>query len=88
MEPVTFTKEQAIAMYWEIAAKPPEDTGGNLRAQIRACKALYFTLGYEPAVERLSEIANIDAARTRGRRRDQEAAVKLLKILVFLDKSR
>jgi hypothetical protein len=86
MEPFTFTKEQAIAIYWGIAAKPPEDTGGNLRAQIRACKAMYFTLGHEPAVQRLSEIANIDAARTRGRRRDQEAAARLLKLLVSLIK--
>jgi hypothetical protein len=33
-------------------------------------------------LKRLSELANIDAARTKGHRRGQEAAAKLLKRLV------
>jgi hypothetical protein len=79
MEPVTFTKEQAIAGYWEIATITPEDSNGDLRAQIRACRNLYRFHGYEPALQRLSEIANIDPAKTKGRRRGQEAAAKMLK---------
>jgi hypothetical protein len=82
MEPTTFTKEKAIAILWEIAAKPPEDTRGSLTAQIRACKMMHVTLGYEPALGRLSELANIDPARTKGHGRAQEAAAKLLKRLV------
>jgi hypothetical protein len=78
MEPITFTKEDAIARYLEIAVAPPEDTKGSLRVQIRACKEMYL-LGYEPALKRLSELANIDAARTKGHRRDQESAERLLK---------
>jgi hypothetical protein len=78
MEPVTFTKEDAIARLWKIAATEPESAKGNLRDQIRACKLMY-RLGYEPALKRLSELADIDAARTRGHRRDQESAERLLK---------
>jgi hypothetical protein len=78
-EPITFTKENAIAGYLEIAMKPPEDTKGSLRDQIHACRSMYEKFGYQSALQRLSEIANIDAARTNGRRRDQESAAKLLK---------
>jgi hypothetical protein len=42
---------------------------------------IYRTLGYERALQRLSEIANIDADRTKGRRLDQKAAAKLRKRL-------
>jgi hypothetical protein len=77
-EPITFTREDAIALYLEIAVAPPEDTKGSLRVQIRACKQMYL-LGYEPALKRLSELANIDAARTKGHRRGQESAARLLK---------
>jgi hypothetical protein len=87
MGPVTWTKEQAIAAYWGIAVKAPEDMRGSLRAQIHACRSLYGNFGYEPALKRLSEIAEIDAARTKGRLRDQEAAAKLLKRLVSSIKS-
>jgi len=79
MGPVAFTKEQVIAGYWEIAMITPEDSNGDLRAQIRACRNLYRNYGYEPALKRLSEIANMDPARTKGRRRDQDAVAKLLK---------
>jgi hypothetical protein len=77
-EPISFTKEDAIATLRKLAAREPESTKGNLRGQIRACKLMY-RLGYEPALKRLSELANIDAARTKGHRRDQESAAKLLK---------
>jgi hypothetical protein len=87
MEPVAFTKEQAIAGYWEIATKTPEETGGSLGNQIHACRSLYGNFGYGPALKRLSEIAEIDAAGTKGRLRDQEAAAKLLKRLVSSIKS-
>jgi hypothetical protein len=80
-EPI-WTREMAIARLWEIAAKRPEDTRGTLTAQIRACKMLYGDLGYQPALGRLSELANIDPARTKGNRRGQESVAKLLKRLV------
>jgi hypothetical protein len=75
---ISFTKEDAIAILWKIAATAPESTRGNLRDQIRACKLMY-RLGYEPALNRLSELADIDAARTKGHRRGQESAERLLK---------
>jgi hypothetical protein len=81
MESTTLTKEEATTALWGLALNEPEDTGGDLSIQIRACEMIYRTLGYEPALQRLSEIANIDAARTKGRRRDQEAAAKLRKHL-------
>jgi hypothetical protein len=81
MEPTTLTKEEAIAALWGLALNEPEDTGGELSVQIRACEMMYRTLEYEPALRRLSEIAKVDPARTTGRRRDQEAAAKLLKHL-------
>jgi hypothetical protein len=77
-EPITFTKEDAIATLWKIAALAPEKTRGRLRDQIAACKLMY-RLGYEPALKRLSELANIEAARTKGHRRGQESAASLLK---------
>ena len=61
---ISFTKEDAIARLWEIAATAPEGTKGNLRGQIRACKLMY-RLGYEPALKRLGELSEIDAARTK-----------------------
>jgi hypothetical protein len=82
MEQTTFTKDDAIALLWKIAATAPEGTKGILRDQIRACRLMY-RLGYEPALKRLSELANIDAARTKGLQRDQESAAKLLKRLVY-----
>ena len=80
-EPTTLTKEEAITALWGLALNEPEDTGGELSVQIRACEMIYRTLGYEPALQRLSDIANIDAARTKGSRLDQEAAAKLRKHL-------
>jgi hypothetical protein len=82
MAPMNFTKEEAIAILWGFAARSPEETRGGLQVQIRACRSLYRDFGYEPALKRLSELAEIDPARTKGRRRDQEAAEKLLKRLV------
>ena len=81
MEPTTLTKEEAITVLWGLALNEPEHTGGELSVQIRACEMMYCTVGYEPALQRLSEIANIDAARTKGSRREQEAAAKLRKQL-------
>jgi hypothetical protein len=78
---ISFTKGDAIARLWEIAATAPEGTKGNLRGQIRACKLMY-RLGYQPALKRLSELANIEEARTKGHRRDQESAARLLKKFV------
>jgi hypothetical protein len=75
---ISFTKEDAIAILWKIAATAPESTRGNLRDQIRACKLMY-RLGYKPALKRLGELADIEAARTKGHRRDQESAERLLK---------
>jgi hypothetical protein len=82
MEPVNFTKYDAIALYWKIAMTPPEETRGSIRGQIHACRNMYRDLGHDPALKILSELANIDAARTKGHRRGQEAAAKLLKRLV------
>jgi hypothetical protein len=82
MEPVNFTKGDAIALYWKIAMTPPEETRGSIRGQIDACRNMYRDLGHDPALKTLSELANIDAARTKGHRRGQEAAARLLKRLV------
>jgi hypothetical protein len=75
---MSFTKEKAIAVLWDIAGHAPEATKGNLRDQIKACKLMY-EMGYHPALQRLSELASIDPARTKGNRRGQESAAKLLK---------
>jgi hypothetical protein len=82
MEPMNYTKEDAIALYWKLAALPPEETRGSITGQIQACRNMYRDLGHEPALKRLSELAHIDAARTKGNRRGQEAAEKLLKKFV------
>jgi hypothetical protein len=78
----TFTKEDAIAMYWKLASLTPEETHGSITGQIHACRNMYRDLGHEPALKRLRELANIDAARTKGHRRGQEAAETLLKKFV------
>jgi hypothetical protein len=80
-EPISFTRADAIAGCWNIAAKTPDETNGSLRAQIEACKMAY-ELGHEPALGRLSELANIDPARTKGNRRGQDSAAKLLNRLL------
>jgi hypothetical protein len=82
MEPASL-KEWQIARLWEIAATTPEDSRGNLRGQIRACKMMYSDFEYQPALQRLGEIVKIDPARTKGHRRDQEAAAKMLKGFVY-----
>jgi hypothetical protein len=79
MEPTGFSKKEAIAILRGIAANSPEDTRGDLSAQIRACQMMYCTLGYKPALQRLIEIANVEAVRTKGHRKDQELAMNLLK---------
>jgi hypothetical protein len=79
MEPTPFSKNEAIAILRGIAANSPEDTRGDLSAQIRACQMMYCTLGHKPALQRLNEIANVEAVRTKGRRKDQERAMNLLK---------
>src|ERR1700749_11001 len=81
MEAITFTRANAIALYWEIATKEPEATRGNLSAQVKACREL-CKFGYEPALRRLNELAMIDPARTKGNRRGQDAATELLKRLL------
>jgi hypothetical protein len=81
-EPTAFTKKEAIAILRGIAANSPEDTRGDLSAQIRACQMMYCTLGYKPALQRLSEIANVEAVRTKGHRKDQELAMEVLKSLL------
>jgi hypothetical protein len=82
MEPTVFTKKETIAILRGIAANSPEDTCGDLSAQIRACELMYCTLGHKPALQRLGEIANVDAVRTKGHRRDQELAMEMLKSLL------
>jgi hypothetical protein len=82
MEPISFTKTDAIALYWKLAMTPPEETRGSISGQIQACRNMYRALGYDLALKRLSELAKIDAARTAGHRRGQEAAAKLLERLV------
>ena len=72
-----FTIGKAIEWYSEFAQTPPEKLRGSIRSQIEACKQMYL-LGYEPALAMLSELAKIDPSRTRGHRRGQEAAEKLL----------
>jgi hypothetical protein len=68
-----------FAKYYEFAAMPPEQTRGTLNAQIKACEALYLKFGYQPAMQMLGEIANIDVSRTKSRSRGQAAAAKLQK---------
>jgi hypothetical protein len=82
MEPPAFTKRDTIAILRGIAANSPEDTGGDLSAQIRACQMMYCTLGYSPALQRLIEIANVEPVRTKGDRKDQKVAMELLKSLL------
>ena len=82
MEPTAVTKKEIIAILRGIAANSPEDTRGDLSAQIRACQMMYCTLGHKPALQRLSEIANVEAVRTKGHRKDQELAMGLLKSLL------
>lgn len=66
---------------WELACTPPEATKGTLEGQIDACKSLH-EMGYAPAIQRLSEIANVDTSRTGGRQTDQKAAARFLKGIV------
>ena len=73
-----FTIGKAIEWYWDFAQTPPEKTRGSLKWQIEACKQMYL-LGHQPALAMLSELANIEPSRTKGHRRGQEAAEKLLK---------
>lgn len=80
MEKTRFTKADAIARCWQLAATPPEETKGSLRGQIAACKLMY-EMGHKPALSKLSELANIDPARTKGNRKGQESAAKLLERL-------
>ena len=82
MEEPIWNREKSIARLSEIAAKRPEDTRGTIAVQIRACKMLYDTHGHNPALGRLSELANIDPARTKGNRRGQDSAAKLLSRLL------
>lgn len=82
MEEPIWNREKSIALLSEIAAKRPEDTRGALTDQIRACKMLYDTHGHNPALGWLSELANIDPARTKGNRRGQNTAAKLLSRLL------
>jgi hypothetical protein len=77
----TFTIGKAIAWYWEFAQTPPEKTRGSLTSQIEACRQMYKH-GHQPALAMLSELAKIDSARTKGHRRGQESAEKLLKRLL------
>jgi hypothetical protein len=79
MKPETpaFNKQEFIALLMRLAWTPPEQTRGSLEEQIRACK-LMASFGYEPAFKRLNEIATTDPVRTNGRRRDQDAAAKVL----------
>jgi hypothetical protein len=79
MEPITVTKEMIISRLRELAAVPPEQTRGTLNGQISACETLYLKFGYQPALQRLSEIASVDVSRTKGHCRDQEAAARLQK---------
>jgi hypothetical protein len=81
MKPFTITTEQILARMWQLASTPPEKTKGTLEGQIDACKTLH-EMGYAPAIQRLSEIANMDISRTGGRQTDQKAAERLLKELV------
>jgi hypothetical protein len=81
MKPFTITREQIVARMWELASIPPEETKGTLGGQIDACQSLH-ELGYAPAISKLSEIANLETSRTRGRQTDQKAAEKFLRKLV------
>jgi hypothetical protein len=81
MKPFTITREQIVARMWELASVAPEKTRGTLGGQIEACQSLH-EMGYTPAISKLSEIANVDTSRTRGRQTDQKAAEKFLKKIV------
>jgi hypothetical protein len=81
MKPFTITTEQILTRMWQLASTPPEKTEGTLDGQIEACKTLH-EMGYAPAIHRLSEIADMDISRTRGRQTDQATAERLLKELV------
>jgi hypothetical protein len=52
---------------------------------------MYRLFKFEPALQRLNELASIDPSRTRGRRTSQDKAAKLLKRIfssLKTDKSR
>jgi hypothetical protein len=65
---------------------PPEETRGNLRDQIHACKMKY-SLGYQPALQRLGELSEIDAAQTKSHRSGPGIGGKVAETPRFVDKS-
>jgi hypothetical protein len=77
MESATITRERVVARLWELACIPPEKTRGTLNGQIDACKMLHG-MGFPLAIQRLREIAGMDASRTGGNSNDQGAADRLL----------
>jgi hypothetical protein len=84
------TKEEMFAKVWEWANISPEQSRGKLKSQIESCELAWKTFAFEPALQRLREIAEIDPARTNGHQRGQIAAQKaLLRILnaIKVDKS-
>jgi hypothetical protein len=81
-KPFTITKEQILAKLWEFASIPPEQSNGRLKSQIAASQSLYEKGVHAPAIQRLSEIADMDASRTGGRHTDQKAAANALKEII------
>jgi hypothetical protein len=76
------TKEMVCNWYWELAQHEPEQTRGSLKCQVDCCATMYRVFKYEPALQRLNELANIDPSRTRWRRSGQNRAAKLLEQFV------
>jgi hypothetical protein len=76
---------------WDLSQIEPEQTRGSLKGQVDCCEQMYSLFKFEPALQRLNQLASIDPSRTGGRRSGQDKAAKLLKRIVSslkIDKSR
>src|SRR5271156_2745317 len=76
------TKKMVCKPPWGLAQIEPEQTRGSLEGQVDCCEQMYRLFKFEPALQRLNELASIDPSRTRGRRTSQDKAAKLLKRIV------
>jgi hypothetical protein len=76
------TRARVIARLKELAALPPEQTSGTLKGQVDASKLMYQVSEQLQVLQMLGDIASVDTSRTKGRDRDQEAALKLQKKLL------
>ena len=65
-KPTAFTKKETNRDTSGDRCKLTGGTRGDFSAQIRACQMMYCTLEYRPALQRLSEIANVVASGPKG----------------------